>query len=1405
MGIAKGKTIREAFSGAPIPEGAAGFRVTTLKIDTKTRTMQANLHLPLVPAYQTVKALRKVLLSHYALGGLSLSFSLETLPVKAERASALAPFLIGILAEEKPVLEYVFADSEWTEEAETLCIRIHHGGAELLGDESTANAISRLYQSLTGENVRVKFIDEPTEMEIAAKPLPVIPAMPRAVESAGEALQTGGVLLGKEIDTSIVPISEITEASGRCTVCGEVFAVECRDIKEKKLFAFHITDMTDSITCKAFLTPDKYENLRGKVKDGAYLLVRGMATYDSFAGEVVIRLQDIREAERTKKTDAAPEKRVELHLHTQMSSMDGVSSATALVKKAIAYGHEAIAITDHGVVQAFPEAYKAAKGADIKIILGVEAYFVNDIEASLYKGKAWPIDGELVAFDIETTGLSPKTERITEIGAVKLRGGAVVDTFSTFVNPKKPISAKITELTGIADAMVADAPEEEEAVRAFLAFCGDAPIIAHNAGFDTSFIRAACTRMGVGYAPSVIDTLTFCRAMVISKRQHSLDKMAKYFGVENPAHHRAVNDAQVCAQIWVALSQKLMEIGIENLADIDKKMAGNVDIKTLPSHHMVLLAKNRQGLFNLYTLISKSHMDYFHKTPRIPKSELVRYREGLLIGSACEAGELFRAVVAEQSEADLLQIAAFYDYLEIQPIGNNRFMIANGAAADEEQLRDYNRKIIELGEKLGKPVVATGDVHFLNREDEVFRRILMAGKGFEDADNQAPLYFRTTNEMLEEFGYLGEEMARKVVIENTRLIAESIENVPPVPKEKCPPEIEGSDTDIMRMSREKAERIYGAPLPEIVQKRMDKELNSIITNGFAVMYLIAHKLVKKSNEDGYLVGSRGSVGSSFVAFLSDITEVNALPPHYVCHKCQYSEFVEGMTGSGCDLPDKNCPRCGTPLFKDGHDIPFETFLGFDGDKAPDIDLNFSGDYQGIAHKYTEVLFGAENVYKAGTIGTLAEKTAYGYVRKYFEERGTSLRKAELDRLTRGCTGVKRTTGQHPGGIVVLPKGRDINEFCPVQHPADKSESDVKTTHFDYHSIDENLLKLDILGHDDPTVIRMLEDLTGLDAKTIPLDDKETMSLFTGKEALKLKEEIQSAVGTLAIPEFGTKFVRQMLMDTKPKTFSDLIRISGLSHGTDVWLGNAQDIVKSGTATLSGCICTRDDIMLYLITKGVEPKLSFTIMESVRKGKGLKPEWEEAMREHNVPAWYIDSCKKIKYMFPKAHAAAYVTMAFRIAYCKVHHPLAFYMAYYSVRADDFDYSLMAMGHSVVKQKMKELAADEGKTQKDKNVLSILEVCDEMYARGFSFCPIDLYESDAEKFREVDGKILPPLTSIQGLGTAAARSIAKARLDGPFLSVDDLVQRSGANKAVIEIMTKNGILESLPEISQTTLFG
>ena len=835
-------------------------------------------------------------------------------------------------------------------------------------------------------------------------------------------------------------------------------------------------------------------------------------------------------------------------------------------------------------------------------------------------------------------------------------------------------------------------------------------------------------------------------------------------------------------------------------------MQGGSTLKST-SYHTILLAQNLTGLKNLYKLISISHLEYFYGRPRLPKSVLEKHREGLLIGSACEAGELYRALLNGADEKTIRRLCEFYDYFEIQPLGNNQFLVDNHTVSSVEDLKNINREIIALGEKYGKLTVATCDVHFLDKEDEIFRRVLMAGNGFEDADNQAPLYFRTTGEMLEEFGYLGEEMANRVVIENTNAIADMIEDIRPIPKENCPPVIEGSAEDIEKMCYERAKDIYGDPLPEIVSARLEKELKSIIGNGFAVMYMIAHKLVKKSNDDGYMVGSRGSVGSSFVAFLTDITEVNALPPHYCCKKCRYNEFPENSpVSSGCDIPDKVCPLCGEPLYKDGHDIPFETFLGFEGDKTPDIDLNFSGDYQAVAHKFTETMFGEGYTFRAGTIGTLAEKTAYGYVRNYFEERGITVPKAEMDRITLGCSGVKRTTGQHPGGIVVLPKGHEIYEFTPIQHPADKKESGIITTHFEYHSIDQNLLKLDILGHDDPTVIRMLEDLTGVDARKISLDDPDTMSLFTGTEALGVTpDDIGSEVGTFAVPEFGTKFVRQMLLDTRPTTFSELIRISGLSHGTDVWTNNAQDLVKSGTCTLSSCICTRDDIMLYLITMGLPPKTAFTIMESVRKGKGLKPEWEEVMLEHNVPEWYITSCKTIKYMFPKAHAAAYVTMAFRIAYFKVHYPLAFYTAYYSVRADDFDYEIMAKGHALVKAKMEEYSSRE-MSKKEADVYTILEVCNEMYARGISFAPIDLYKSDSKKFLITDdGKIRPPFTSIQGLGESVAESVVQARQEGEFLSRDELSARTSLSKTIIDSLDRNGVLGGMPESSQTTFFG
>jgi len=1021
--------------------------------------------------------------------------------------------------------------------------------------------------------------------------------------------------------------------------------------------------------------------------------VRGEAQYDKYARELIIFAYDIMETQKTERQDDAAKKRVELHLHTQMSAMDGVSSVKDLVRRAAKWGHPAVAITDHGVVQAYPEAYEAGKKNNIKIIYGVECYLVSDSAAIVYNPSDTTLDGDFVVFDIETTGLNASTDRIIEIGAVKVSRGKITDRFSTFVNPKIPIPDKIVELTGITDEMVKDAPEIEEVLESFLNFSKDCVLVAHNAQFDTGFIKVNAGRYNKPFQYCILDTLELTRALFPELKRHRLNVVAKHLNVKLENHHRAVDDAGATAEIFIKCMDMLRQREITYIRDINSALAGDKDIKSMDSYHAVILVKDQAGLKNLYKIISESHLKYFYKKPRVPKSLYMQYKEGLMIGSACEAGELYRAILEGKSDEELSRIVKFYDYLEIQPLGNNQFMVDSGRLESIQDLKNINKKIVNLGEQYNKPVVATCDVYFLDPQDEVFRRILMAGQGFADADNQAPLYLRTTDEMLQEFEYLGQEKAYEVVVENTNKIAEMIEFVKPIPDETFPPEIPGAEEEIQRLSISKAVEIYGDPLPKIVKDRMDKELNSIIKHGFSVMYIIAQKLVWKSLSDGYLVGSRGSVGSSFVAFLAGITEVNALPPHYVCPKCKNSEFItDGSVGSGVDMPDKNCPKCGTKYNKDGHDIPFETFLGFDGDKEPDIDLNFSGDYQPIAHKYTEELFGEGHVFRAGTIGTIAEKTAYGFVKKYLEERGKVVHNAEINRLVKGCTGIKRTTGQHPGGVMIVPRKNEIYEFCPIQHPADDPDSSIITTHFDYHSISGRLLKLDILGHDDPTVIRMLEDLTGVNAREIPIGDSATMSLFTSTEALGVSpEEIGSEVGTFAVPEFGTKFVRQMLVDTKPKTFAELVRISGLSHGTDVWLNNAQDLVRAGTATLSEVICTRDDIMLYLIYKGVPAKQAFKIMESVRKGKGLKEEDEAIMRENNVPEWYIDSCKKIKYMFPKAHAVAYVMMAFRIAYFKVHYPTAFYTAYFTVRADDFDAELMTHGVERVRSKIKELEA------------------------------------------------------------------------------------------------------------------
>lgn len=1235
------------------------------------------------------------------------------------------------------------------------------------------------------------------------------------------------IITGGKIKGELTELDKITPDMGRCKTSGEIFDVEYKQRRDGAwIVTVDITNKKDSLTVKLFcdLPPRKNsdgsfgrardsaskEKVEKRLKKGVCIAVYGDLIYDKYAGDYVLSAYDINEIEAPKvRDDLCENKRVELHMHTQMSTMDGVSSATDLIGRAAKWGHRAVAITDHGVVQAYPEAAKAAKKFGIKVIYGVEGYVVDDSSKIVFNERSFGLDKTFIVFDLETTGLSAAKNEIIEIGAIKVENGEIKDSFSTFVKPNVSIPHNITELTHITNSMVENAPPEQEAVEKFLNFCtDDCVLVAHNAGFDTSFIRMAMKRMGKEFKYTYLDTVELSRKLLKELRSHKLNAIAKHLKIKLDNHHRAVDDALATAHIFMKFQKMLEEQNLHDIANLNTHFGDKIDVKGAPAHHIIVLAKNPVGLENLYRLISASHLDYFYRTPRMPKSIINKYREGLIIGSACEAGELYSAVFMGKSDEEIEKIASFYDYYEVQPLGNNEFMLRNGSVSNKEQLQDINKSIIELGKKHSKLVVATGDVHFMDMSDEVYRRVLMAGKGFDDADFQAPLYLRTTDEMLKEFDYLDDETAYEIVVENPNKIADMTEELQPVRSGTYPPSIEGAQEDIIRMSHDKAIEIYGDPLPEIVKERMDKELKSITTYGFSVMYIIAQKLVSKSLSDGYLVGSRGSVGSSFVAFLSGITEVNALPAHYVCPKCKHSEFVlDGSGVSGCDMEDKTCPNCGTLYKKDGHDIPFETFLGFAGDKEPDIDLNFSGEYQSVAHKYTEELFGEGHVFRAGTIGTIAEKTAFGYAKKYFSERGKVVHNAEIKRITLGCTGVKRTTGQHPGGVIIVPKENDIHQFCPVQHPADDPESTIITTHFDYHSIHDNLLKLDILGHDDPTVIRMLEDLTGIDAKTISLGDKETLSLFLNTDALGVTpEQIHSKVGTYGVPEFGTEFVRQMLIDTEPKTFSELLRISGLSHGTDVWLNNAQEYIRSGEIVLSEAICTRDDIMIYLIHMGLEPKTSFTIMEKVRKGKGLTVEDEAEMKAHDVPQWYIDSCNKIKYMFPKAHAVAYVMMAFRIAWFKVHLPVAYYCAYFTIRAlGAFDAEMMCYGIEKVEKSINEIDALEKPTQKEKDLKTTLELCLEMYARGFDFSPIDIYKSHPKDFLP-DGEktIRPPLSALPGISIAMAQSIADEREKGKFFSVEDLHTRTKISKTALETFENNGCFAGMAQSSQMSLF-
>lgn len=1249
-----------------------------------------------------------------------------------------------------------------------------------------------------------------------------------------EKVREDDLIFGKLIQDPIVSVNEAIAAYDMVTIQGEVFFTDNKDIHSKKTgkdyvkIAFDMTDRTNSVRVSKFLAADKAGDTASKIKKGLYCTVQGKMVYDTFAKEMVLEPTGIVKAKKPERKDTYEGmKRVELHLHTNMSAMDGMSSTASLLCRAAKWGHRAMAITDHGVAQAFPEALHAQEGkqkdiiGDMKIIYGIEAYYINDENSiSVVRGRsAEPLDGTFIVFDLETTGLNPASEEITEIAAVRVVEGEIRDSFQTYVNPHKPIPAEITELTGISDETVADAPDLDKAVPEFLKWAGEGqyPLVAHNAGFDMGFLRTACQRLGIEREFTSIDTLEMSRLMLPHMHKFKLNILAKELQVGPFEHHRASEDAAVLGRIYVKLLKRLREeMHAVTTADINPVLAATTDrknkLKNLPRYHFIILVKNQAGLRNLYQLISKSFLEYYNKRPIMPRSELIRHREGLIFGSACEAGEVFRALTKGEPWEEIKRLASFYDYLEIQPIGNNNFMIAKGMAKDEEQLRDWNRDILRLADELGKPCCATGDVHFLEPEDEAFRRILMAGQGFSDADNQAPLYFKSTDEMLKEFSYLGEDRAYEVVVKNTNMIADMCDVIRPVPRENYPPHIDGCEDDLRNMCYEKAKRIYGDPLPEPVQARLDRELGSIIGNGYAVMYIIAQKLVTKSLADGYLVGSRGSVGSSLAAFMSDITEVNSLAPHYLCPDDKYLEWHEEYS-CGVDLPDKICPNCGKPLTKQGFNIPFETFLGFEGDKVPDIDLNFAGEYQSRIHWYTGEIFGHDHVFRAGTIGTVAEKTAFGYVKKYMEERGVECSRAEENRLAAGCTGVRRTSGQHPGGVVVVPKEIEIYDVCPIQHPADDPDSDIITTHFEYHSIDANLLKLDELGHDDPTIIKHLENLTGVNAQEIPLDDPETMSLFHSCKALKYKGEnpdtdpILGDLGCVAVPEFGTKFVRGMVKETHPSTFAELVSISGLSHGTDVWLGNAAELVRKGIP-LSGCICCRDDIMNYLILQGVKPKLSFKTMESVRKGKGLTEEMEAAMNEQHVPEWYIDSCKKIKYMFPKAHAVAYVMMAFRIAWFKVHRPLAFYSAYFSIRAKGFDASCMIKGDKVCLDKMSELRQkerDKTISAAEKDMMTTLEVCHEFYRRGFTFEPMDVYKSDATRFLVTETGLIPPFTSMPGIGEQAALSIVEERKNGKFLSAEELIVRCPkASKAVVELLEQIGALGSMPKTTQMTLF-
>lgn len=1428
----QGKSILELFPEVSqygkLAEIFENTKLIAINLYKKTRRLEIQITSDeLIPA-RAIHQLEKNMAGSFSLDAISIKPQFSVSIPLEELLEQYWESILYMINSRVALSRGVMAGCTWELQEKKLRIHLKTKGSAVLKVRNCDQLLEKIFEESFGASVKVEFADpemddetyvryltqkENQEAKVVSNVIATVAPPPPEGEGKPKEQKTmdsSGVILGKNFTDSIMRMSEVTQDSGKVAICGDIFRVEPRELRSGKfIYIFDITDYTSSVTVKFFVEKDDMPYIQESVKEGMYVKIRGEAQYDKFAKELAIMASDIVEQQKPFKMDTAEVKRVELHLHTQMSTMDGITPAKDLVKRAAQWGHKAIAITDHGVVQAYPDAFETGKKHNIKIIYGVECYILDDNLPFVVNSNGQALDGDFVVFDIETTGLYAERDKITEIGAVKVSGGEVVDTFSTFVNPGIPIPANITKLTGITDEMVQEAPAIDTVLKDFLEFSKGCILVAHNASFDVGFIRHNAGQLQYQVNHPVLDTLQLSRKMFPELKRHKLNIVAEHLGISLENHHRAVDDSRATAEIFMKCVAILKEKGASTVDDIDRVLDGELDYKKTDTYHAILLVQNSVGLKNLYKIISESHLNYYYKRPRVPKKLLMAHREGLILGSACEAGELYNAIVEKKSDEEIAKIARFYDYLEIQPLGNNQFMVNNGKVQSEEDLKEINRKILRLGEQYDKPVVATCDVHFLDARDEVFRRILMAGKGFSDADNQAPLYFRTTEEMLKEFDYLGNEKAYEVVVTNTNLIADRIEVVPPVLPGTHPPKMEGAEEEIRMLAESKAKEIYGDPLPAIVAERLGKELDSIIKNGFSVMYLIAQKLVHKSLSDGYLVGSRGSVGSSFAANMTGITEVNSLQPHYVCGECKYSEFItDGSYDCGFDLPDKNCPQCGALLKKDGYDIPFETFLGFEGEpKEPDIDLNFSGEYQPVIHKYTEELFGEGHVFRAGTIASVAEKTAFGYVKNYMEERGIITNNAEMNRLVKGCTGVKRTTGQHPGGIMIVPSDKEIYDFSPVQHPADDSESDIITTHFDYNFLHGSILKLDILGHTVPTIIRMLEDLTGVDAQTIPINDPETLSLFSSTKALGVKpEDIGSEVGTYAIPEFGTKFVKPMLLETMPNTVSELIRISGLSHGTDVWTGNAQELIRQGIAPLSQTICCRDDIMIYLMHMGLPPKMAFKIMEDVRKGKGLKEEYIEEMRKNKVPEWYIDSCQKIKYMFPKAHAAAYVMMALRIAWFKVHYPSAFYATYFSVAVDDFDADFIAKGSGMIRAKVKELEQKPKNdvTQKDKDLIIILEAANEMYARNIKLLKVDLYKSDAVKFQVTPEGIRAPLLALQGLGRSAAQNIVDARKGGEFLSLDDLRVRAKVSKAVIEILQQHGCLDGLPETNQLSLF-